>query len=99
MNSFNRKMVSQEERAIGGVEIYKEFSQKSSRWAKIQNSYVVRVGLSVSVWGFLGQSQTLFGWRFLFWMYEKDLTWLFSLHPHTSLNSTIFLYSRNIKTL
>jgi hypothetical protein len=49
MNSFNRKMVSQEERAIGGVEIYKEFSQKSSRWAKIQNPDIVRVGLSVSV--------------------------------------------------
>jgi hypothetical protein len=28
---------------------------------------------------------------------KKDLTWLFSLHPHTPLNSTIFLYSRNIK--
>jgi hypothetical protein len=28
---------------------------------------------------------------------EKDLAWLFSLHPHAPLNSTIFLYSRNIK--
>jgi hypothetical protein len=28
---------------------------------------------------------------------EKDLAWLFSLHPHASLNSTIFLYSRNMK--
>jgi hypothetical protein len=30
-------------------------------------------------------------------MDEKDLTWLFSLHPHTPLNSTVFLYSRNMK--
>jgi hypothetical protein len=28
---------------------------------------------------------------------EKDLALLFSLHPHGPLNSTIFLYSRNIK--
>jgi hypothetical protein len=28
---------------------------------------------------------------------EKDLAWLFSLHPHTPLNSMVFLYSRNIK--
>jgi hypothetical protein len=28
---------------------------------------------------------------------EKDLAWLFSPHPHTPLNSTISLYSRNIK--
>jgi hypothetical protein len=32
-------------------------------------------------------------------MYGKDLTCLFSLHPHAPLNSTIFIYSRNIKTL
>jgi hypothetical protein len=28
---------------------------------------------------------------------KKDLAWLFSLHPHVPLNSTVFLYSRNIK--
>jgi hypothetical protein len=28
---------------------------------------------------------------------EKDLAWLFTFHPHTPLNSTVFLYSRNIK--
>jgi hypothetical protein len=28
---------------------------------------------------------------------EKDLAWLFSLHPHAHLNSMVFLYSRNIK--
>jgi hypothetical protein len=28
---------------------------------------------------------------------EKDLAWLFLLHPHAPLNSTVFLYSRNIK--
>jgi hypothetical protein len=27
----------------------------------------------------------------------KELIWLFSLHPHAPLNSTIFLYSRNMK--
>jgi hypothetical protein len=28
---------------------------------------------------------------------EKDLAWLILLHPHAPLNSTVFLYSTNIK--
>jgi hypothetical protein len=41
-HSFNRKnRKPRRERAVGGVEIYIELSQESSRWAKIQNLDIV----------------------------------------------------------
>jgi hypothetical protein len=30
---------------------------------------------------------------------KKDLTWLFSLHPHTPLNSTVFLLLKKYEKL
>jgi hypothetical protein len=66
----------------------------------------VQLGLSVN-WGLsqvgpnkVRQGQTLSDCRFLFVDgFEKTwnrLTRLFSLHPTAPLNSTVFLYSRNI---
>jgi hypothetical protein len=95
------------------VEIFIEFSQESSRWAKIQNPDIVRSYRTLSDQRFLGRILNLGAhWRdaghcpapdnvrlevSILEVLKKDLAWLFSLHPHTSLNSTVFLYSRNIK--
>jgi hypothetical protein len=58
---------------------------------------VFRTGADLQEMPDIGQlGWAMSGWRFLFWMDEKDLTWLFSLHPHAPLNSTTFIYSRNM---
>jgi hypothetical protein len=94
------------------VEIYIELSQESSHWAKIQNLDIVqydfvRSGVSVKDFklvGSLERCRTLSGLarqypagRVCFGKVERDLALLFSLHSHVPLNSTVFLYSRNIK--
>jgi hypothetical protein len=78
------------------VETYIALSQESSRWVKIQNPDIVRLGLSMSFWGFLGQSRTLSGWWFLFWMYEKDLTCYFYF-IHTPLLIVRYSYTKKYK--
>jgi hypothetical protein len=89
------------------VEIYIELSRESSSWVKIQNPDIVRMGQTLSGQEFLRRILNLGAhWRDVrqcptegvcFGSVEKDLAWLFSLHLHAPLNSTILLYSRNIK--
>jgi hypothetical protein len=105
------KWVSQEERAIGGGWIYIEFSQKYSRWAKIQISDKVWEGARHCPAGTLYQclrfSQTrpdnvrlgvsVYGWL------ERDLKSLdliiFTSSTHPSLYYGIHILKKHKNTL
>jgi hypothetical protein len=71
MNSFNRKLESQERRAVEVVWVYIKLSQKYSRCSKIRNLDIVRLDQTLFGQGFceeifelgrLEKFRTLYGW-------------------------------------